>query len=224
MMEKRMHHASKEVMALTKCQGGLNLLDLKTWNKAAYCGLIFKIVSHDEGLWVKWVWEHNIQNKGFWSMKVPSECSWAWKNILNMRDIAKKFIKYIISNGEMTSFWFDPWCNGEVLWDNSAARVLFQLPPGTKVVELIDNGKWGGVVRDDNSNVLLAYMGAGKERSVLVQELKAILVGLRGCRILGKTKVLVAADSLLAVQILQNKLKPPWYCSNLVGEIKHHQA
>ncbi|KAF5184175.1 hypothetical protein FRX31_026238 [Thalictrum thalictroides] len=57
------------------------------------------------------------------------------------------------------------------------------------------NGIWG-VARDENGNVLLAYVGAGKEKSVLVQELKAILEGLRGCIILDKTKVLVAADSI----------------------------
>ncbi|KAF5197857.1 hypothetical protein FRX31_012556, partial [Thalictrum thalictroides] len=143
-----MHHSSKEVLALSKREGGLNILDLELWNNAAYCGLVYKIAAKENTMWVKWTWAHNIKNKNFWNMKVPGECSWVWRNILYMRETAKKFIKYIVGNGETISLWNDPWCQGQLLCDNVEAINLLSFPPDATVSLLIDNGVWNRFVRD----------------------------------------------------------------------------
>ncbi|KAF9605576.1 hypothetical protein IFM89_017919 [Coptis chinensis] len=40
----------------------------------------------------------------------------------------------------------------------------------------------GGIIRDSDGRTMLAYIGARGPRSVLYQELRAILVGLKGCQ------------------------------------------
>ncbi|KAF9619683.1 hypothetical protein IFM89_008360 [Coptis chinensis] len=55
-----------------------------------------------------------------------------------------------------------------------------------------DHARTGGIIRDCNGDVLLAYSGSGGTRSVLYQELKAIYDGLLGCEILQKRQILVA--------------------------------
>ncbi|KAF5191777.1 Zf-rvt domain-containing protein [Thalictrum thalictroides] len=87
-MESKMHHASRETMFFSKKEGGLNLKDSVLWNKATYYGLVFKVASRDDSLWVKWVWAHHIQERSFWSTKIPFDCSWVWRNILQTRAIA----------------------------------------------------------------------------------------------------------------------------------------
>ncbi|KAF5186039.1 Dnase i-like superfamily protein [Thalictrum thalictroides] len=152
-------------------EGGLNLLDLKLWNKAAYCGLVFKVAAKDDNLWVMWVWAHHIKEWNFWSMEVPSECSWVWRNILLMRKTAVQFIQYRIANDITTSLWFDPWCKGQVRWDNMEARAQLIFPSETTVSELIENGQWKqfihqlpqGNLKQDILNVDVArYLEADK--------------------------------------------------------------
>ncbi|KAF5188111.1 hypothetical protein FRX31_022302 [Thalictrum thalictroides] len=100
----------------------------------------------EDSMWVRWSWDHNIKHKQIWSMKVPSECSWMWRNILYTRDIARKKIKYSITNGDKTSLWHDPWCQGQLLCENEEARNLFLAPPEAKVSMLITNGEWNQLV------------------------------------------------------------------------------
>ncbi|KAF9598545.1 hypothetical protein IFM89_028077 [Coptis chinensis] len=67
----------------------------------------------------------------------------------------------------------------------------------------------GGVIRDHNGDVVLAYSGSGGMRSVLFQELKAILQGLNGCLSCQITRISVASDSLRAIMILIGREEAP---------------
>ncbi|KAF9608326.1 hypothetical protein IFM89_009016 [Coptis chinensis] len=85
---------------------------------------------------------------------------------------------------------------------------------------LSENGcRIGGIVRDSNGKVLLAYTRAGGCRSVLSQELKAILAGLQGCKAIQQLKVEVASDSLRAVKIIRHQEIVPWHCANITAAI-----
>ncbi|KAF9590629.1 hypothetical protein IFM89_035947 [Coptis chinensis] len=77
----------------------------------------------------------------------------------------------------------------------------------------------GGIVRDSDGKVLLAYTGAGGCRSVLYQELKAIWAGLQGCKAIQQLKVEVASDLLRAVKIIRHQEIVPWHCANITAAI-----
>ncbi|KAF9623901.1 hypothetical protein IFM89_006247 [Coptis chinensis] len=65
-----------------------------------------------------------------------------------------------------------------------------------------DNTGFGGMLLDSNGEVRLAYSGCNGPRSVLYQELHGIKYELIGSLHLSNTKVMVASDSLNAIQIL----------------------
>ncbi|KAF9597881.1 hypothetical protein IFM89_022093 [Coptis chinensis] len=78
----------------------------------------------------------------------------------------------------------------------------------------------GGIIRDSNGEVQLAFTGSGGLRSVLFQELKAILCGLKGSLKIQSSRIQVASDSLRAVNILKGKESPPWQCAKVTAAIK----
>ncbi|KAL5716740.1 hypothetical protein ACHQM5_009867 [Ranunculus cassubicifolius] len=81
-MEAKMHHANKKKVVRSKQQGGLGIKDTRAWNKAAQCGLLFRVIKRDPSVWVQWVWENPLRNKFFWTMKKPSDCPGVLSSIL----------------------------------------------------------------------------------------------------------------------------------------------
>ncbi|KAF5192627.1 hypothetical protein FRX31_017786, partial [Thalictrum thalictroides] len=120
-------------------EGGLGLTDLAKWSRAAYMGLVMKVVTTKESFWAKWVWAHHLRGKFFWTTKIPKDCSWVWRHVLQSREDAIKFINYSISDGKGTLLWHDPWClNGPLLHYISARDAwLDKIPIDATVQELL---------------------------------------------------------------------------------------
>lgn len=47
--------------------------------------------------------------QSLWVINIRSDSSWSWRNILNLRDLARERIRSIIGNGESISLWYDDW-------------------------------------------------------------------------------------------------------------------
>lgn len=63
-------------------------------------------------IWSSWFKNCLLQNKGFWTAKIPYKCPWAARKILNYRSFAMQYIRYHIGNTSEFLFWHDPWvCN-----------------------------------------------------------------------------------------------------------------
>ncbi|KAL5709641.1 hypothetical protein ACHQM5_020306 [Ranunculus cassubicifolius] len=157
-LKGKMHQVNSATLRLPKEQGGLGMTDARIWNKAAQVGLIFKIVSRHDSLWVQWIWAQKIKENHFWTMKEQADCSWVWRCLMKMRKKAMKQIKTSIANGERTSLWHDVWCTQEPLLYNQEARQSINLPLNAKVKELIDNHNW-----NDISHMELREMLAGSK-------------------------------------------------------------
>ncbi|KAF5205901.1 hypothetical protein FRX31_004513 [Thalictrum thalictroides] len=48
-------------MPKTKDERALSFVYTRCWNEAAYLGLVYKIATHEDTLWVKWMWLHKRQ-------------------------------------------------------------------------------------------------------------------------------------------------------------------
>ncbi|KAF5191718.1 Zf-rvt domain-containing protein [Thalictrum thalictroides] len=107
-MGKSMHHASLKKLCLKKECGGLGLRNFNTWNRVAYQGLVFDIAYKKQSVWVAYTWVYQIRNKGFWTMSIPSNCSWVWRAVLKMRDQEKQHIKFLVADGKDFMLWDDP--------------------------------------------------------------------------------------------------------------------
>ena len=123
-----------------KEEGGLGLRVLTEVNEVSCLKLVWRLLSGQNSLWVKWVQQYLIRKRSFWSIKKTTTVgSWMWKKILKTRDSARRFHRMEVKNGEDTSFWYDHWCNMGRLKDLLGARGFMDLgiPENSTVAEAI---------------------------------------------------------------------------------------
>ncbi|CAH1444098.1 unnamed protein product [Lactuca virosa] len=92
-----------------KIYGGLGLKNLKYWNIALLSSIIWKILSGQNSLWVKWVNSYLLEDRSFWDVGYKDKMSWSWRNLLKIRLHLREFFYVQIGNGEGTFMWFDNW-------------------------------------------------------------------------------------------------------------------
>lgn len=57
-------------------QGGLDIRYIKGTAKAAILRQTWFIVVKRKSIWIDWIYARYIKNKSFWTLKIPSDCSW----------------------------------------------------------------------------------------------------------------------------------------------------
>ena len=125
-------------------EGGLGFKDLIQWNKSLMIYQICRIITHHDSIWTNWVNMTVLKRKHFWSMAIPDDCSWVWRNILKLRNSAMPFISYTIGNGKNINFWLDPWWQGKCLANSAAMDIILEVNSHAKlkVHDLISSGAW----------------------------------------------------------------------------------
>lgn len=63
-MKRRMHHEGPTKICKPKDEGGLRIINVVKWNKAAICCLIYKALK-EETLWAQWINQNHLNNKFF---------------------------------------------------------------------------------------------------------------------------------------------------------------
>ena len=94
--------------------------------------------------WKSWIQAYMLKGKSFWFVKPPSQCSWYWRKLLRLRNIAKPLVKYKIGNGNATFLWHDPWLPCGSLYDNYGSDVIryAAIPLHSKTQAIIDRYEW----------------------------------------------------------------------------------
>jgi hypothetical protein len=97
-------HGGAKVAWVNVClpfkEGGLGVKRLDTWNQAAMLKHVWNLCSDRENsIWSSWVWTYLIKRRSFWELKCPGDCSWTWRKILNLRELARGKIKYQVGDG-----------------------------------------------------------------------------------------------------------------------------
>lgn len=152
-MQRKVHQASSKRICKPKKEGGLGIKDAITWNRAATCGIVFKLLQNNT-LWANWIHDNQLKGKHFWTCKPPTDSSWTWRTLLKMRRSATSLICYTIADGKNTLFWHDPWCGNDLLWNNSEARNTFSLHSNAIVFTMISNGHWNDQIQQMNASPL----------------------------------------------------------------------
>jgi hypothetical protein len=127
-----------------KSEGGLGIKKLEIWNQAAMLNHIWSLFAQAGSLWVAWVELKWFKGKSFWQISIPKVCSWSWKKLLKLRDIAKKFIRFKIGDGNRTYLWLDNWHPLGRLVDRFGFRIVYDSGSclEAKVSSIIRNGDW----------------------------------------------------------------------------------
>ena len=93
---------------------------------------------------MNWVKVHLIRDHSFWDLPIPSNCSWTWRKLLQLRAEVRPFIRHIIGDGRHTSLWFDTWLPFGPILPQFEERVIYDsaLLRQAKVASIITNGRW----------------------------------------------------------------------------------
>ncbi|XP_050233389.1 uncharacterized protein LOC126681877 [Mercurialis annua] len=100
-----------------KCYGGLRIKSVLIWNKPALVKHIWGLITHKPSLWATWVTENKLKRLSFWGIDKHYDFSWAWRQLLKLRNSIKDKFEYQLGNGERFSFWQDPRVDGLSLTD-----------------------------------------------------------------------------------------------------------
>jgi hypothetical protein len=57
-------------------------------------------------------------------VNIPQSCSWSWRKILKLGDIAKRILKFEVSNGENIFLWLNSWHPYRILFEVFGRRVV----------------------------------------------------------------------------------------------------
>lgn len=98
-----------EHVCLPRSEGGLGIMQINAWNRAAFGKLLWKIIANEDCLWVKWVKTAYLKGKSIWAVEAKDDHPWSWKKLLTMRESFKEHIQYIVGDGRQLSLFYDNW-------------------------------------------------------------------------------------------------------------------
>ena len=80
-----------------KKEGGLGLKDVLSWNQACILQKIWAIITKAGSLWIAWIEIYVLKGRSIWEVPNTQANSWNWKKLLQLRDLASRFIE--VKNG-----------------------------------------------------------------------------------------------------------------------------
>lgn len=136
---------ARENVTLPFFEGGLGLKKIVELNSSQILFILWQIISfNSSSFWAEWVRKTVLLKHNFWTTCIPSDASWIWKKVLNLRTMAARFISYKVGNGCLINLWHDPWLGGQPLaWQHTDSIVSHsRLPYSAKVSAIIQNDCW----------------------------------------------------------------------------------
>ena len=80
---------SWDIIFQPKSAGGLNITDLKDWNRATIGKLLWNLQGKADKLWVKWINTYYLKKKDIMNWTLNKNCSWIIKRIIKCMDSFK---------------------------------------------------------------------------------------------------------------------------------------
>jgi hypothetical protein len=90
-----------------KKESGLGLKIMEVWNISSMLRHVWSLFAYSGSIWVAWVTQYLLRGRSFWSISIPQDCSWSWRKLLKLRDIAKLFLKFEDGDGSNIHMWVD---------------------------------------------------------------------------------------------------------------------
>lgn len=150
------------------------------WNRAQLLGHLIRVVTKSDTLWALWVNGTVPRGKHFWVTNIPTDCSWIWRQVLKLRNVALQFFSFNIANGDSISLWFDPWWQNSCLATSHTSSIITQcgLHHNDKLSKIIHDGVWilpTANPRQHHIDPLLQYWLTTFEPPTLVSGVDTIL-------------------------------------------------
>lgn len=130
---------------LRKTEGGLGFKELLGWNQSAVCLQVWRIINYKEdSLWVHWFHKFLLRNKAFWTMAVPTHCSWGVRKIFKARELVLSHVTYRVGRDSNLLLWHDPWGVSGPVYNSLGHRAISSLQSTflARVNSIIRDGQW----------------------------------------------------------------------------------
>lgn len=125
-------------ICVPKREGGLGVRQLRNRNEVAISKFLWRLHARIKDLWVHWA-RGRLRGHNLWEAKIPQDCAWTWRKMLQQRDKIKQFMGFKIRDGRQCSLFYDIWLGSEPLCDR------IDITPWGKyehIAEWINNGEW----------------------------------------------------------------------------------
>jgi hypothetical protein len=105
---------------------------------------IWSIFAQSGSIWVAWVQKYLLKGKSFWCVSVPNNSSWCWRKLLNLRGLARGFLKFEVGIGSNIHLWVDAWHPFGALVDKFGYRVIYDSLSKleAKLESVLKQGEW----------------------------------------------------------------------------------
>ncbi|XP_062014569.1 uncharacterized protein LOC133731138 [Rosa rugosa] len=113
--KKAMHWRAWDELCKPKGMGGMGFRHLFAFNLAMLAKQGWRLIQSPDSLIGKLFKALYFPHGNFWEATLGSQPSYAWRSILQGRDILRAGIKRHIGNGFSTNIWLDPWLMDEDL-------------------------------------------------------------------------------------------------------------
>ncbi|XP_024190158.1 uncharacterized protein LOC112194141 [Rosa chinensis] len=138
--KKAMHWRAWDELCKPKSLGGMGFRHLFAFNLAMLAKQGWRLIQNPNSLIGQLLKALYFPQSNFWEASLGSQPSYAWRSILQGRDILRTGIKRHIGNGLSTNIWLDPWLLDEDLTAYSLDRV-------TLMADLFESpGVWNSVL------------------------------------------------------------------------------
>jgi hypothetical protein len=108
--EKKKYYLVKwDVVCKPRKKGGLGIKNLQLFNQCLLCKWWWKLEEED-GLWIQLVKAKYGVDKGIQNIKMKSNDSPVWKDLLKVKHLYTQGRVMVVGNGNSTDFWSDAWC------------------------------------------------------------------------------------------------------------------
>lgn len=71
--------------------------------------LIWRLFSCSTSLWGDWARHYLLRGETFWDARDTGLGSWVWRKLLQLKPLAKRFLRMTIKDGRSVRFWTDIW-------------------------------------------------------------------------------------------------------------------
>ena len=146
-----------EDLTLPLDEGGLGMKKLVEWNMASMGTHLWKLCQPlPSSNWAAWARANLLRGRSLWDVQIPSNNSWTWRKVLQLRPLYRPLFKYIMGDGLNISLWFDNWLPSGPIHSHMGDRVIYDagLARNANVAVIIHEHHWQWPVA--NSSDLLA--------------------------------------------------------------------
>lgn len=107
--QKNMAPIAWDQLCCPEEEGGLGILQVRTWNKAACAKLLWKVAANVKCLWTQWVKAAYLHDESIWEVAPKNDQPWVWKKILKLRSLVRPHVSCQVGDGRQTSLFYDKW-------------------------------------------------------------------------------------------------------------------